>query len=98
MARRQLAVAIRMFFDENDPKATYIVIAAAFAVVRNLCEKHGNVKSYIRFSDWIWPGAEKKFWAAVNAQASVLKHADLIKKSSKFRDYRGNDRNLIDES
>ena len=75
-ARRQLEAAIRMYFDEEDPVALHTVIAAPFTIVRNLCEQRGDIASFQRFSDWIVPGAEGKFWSAVNSQANFLKHAD----------------------
>ncbi|WP_298111473.1 hypothetical protein [Bradyrhizobium sp.] len=75
-AGRQLDAAIRMFFGEEDPVAVHTVTSAAFTVVRNLCEKRGNIDSFRRFSRWIKPGSEGKFWSAVNGQANFLKHAD----------------------
>ncbi|MGX4807057.1 hypothetical protein [Bradyrhizobium guangdongense] len=75
-AGRQLNAAIKLFFQEGDPVAIHTIIAAPFTIVRNLCEQRGDVASFQEFSRWIRPGAEAKFWSAVNAQANFLKHAD----------------------
>jgi hypothetical protein len=75
-ARRQLDSAVRMTFSEEDPVAIHSVVAAAHRVVRDICEKRGDIESYLRFTDWIAPGHEKDFWGAINASANFIKHAD----------------------
>jgi hypothetical protein len=75
-ARRQLNTGIRLFFEQGDPVAVHTVVHAGFTIIRNLCEERGDVQSFNRFSDWIVPGAEKKFWREMNRQASFVKHAD----------------------
>jgi len=75
-ARRQIDCAIRMTFDCEDPVAIHTVIAAGHRIIRDLCEKLGNIESYLRFTDWIEPRYEKQFWGAINASANFLKHSD----------------------
>lgn len=75
-ARRQIDAAIRMTFADEDPVAILSVISAGNRIVRDLCVKRGNIESYLRFTDWIRPGFENKFWNAFNASANFIKHAD----------------------
>jgi hypothetical protein len=75
-ARRQIDAAIRMTFANEDPVAVLTVISAANRIVRDLCEKRGEIESYLSFTDWIKPGYEKQFWKAFNASANFIKHAD----------------------
>jgi hypothetical protein len=75
-ARRQINCAIRMTFDGADPVAIHTVIAAGHRIIRDLCERRGDIESYLQFTDWIAPGYEKEFWKAMNASANFLKHAD----------------------
>jgi hypothetical protein len=37
-AKRQLDATISMFFDDEDRVAIHTVIAAAFTIIRNICE------------------------------------------------------------
>jgi hypothetical protein len=75
-ARRQIDAAIRMTFGEEDPVAVHSVVAAAHRIVRDICERRGDIESYLQFTDWIAPGHEKEFWKHWNASANFLKHAD----------------------
>jgi len=75
-ARRQIDAAIRMTFADEDPVAIHSVISAGNRIVRDLCAKRGDIKSYLRFTDWIRDGCEKQFWQAFNASANFIKHAD----------------------
>lgn len=75
-ARRQLDAAIRMTFDDEDPIAIHTVTAAAHRIIRDLCERRGDIEEYLRFRDWINPDHEREFWSYWNAAASFMKHAD----------------------
>jgi hypothetical protein len=75
-ARRQIDAAIRMTFDGEDPVATHSVIAGGHRIIRDICEKRGDIESYLRFTDWIASGYERDFWRLFNASANFLKHAD----------------------
>ena len=75
-ARRQLDAAIRMTFGGEDPVAIHSVVAAAHRIIRDICEKRGDIESYLRFTDWIAPGHEKDFWGAMNASSNFIKHAN----------------------
>jgi hypothetical protein len=75
-ARRQINVAIRLLFSNEDPVAIHTLVASALRILRDLCGKRKDtvmdkiVKSVIR------PGMEKKFWGMINTPANFLKHAD----------------------
>jgi hypothetical protein len=75
-ARQQIDAAIRMTFGEEDPVAIHSVVAAAHRIVRNICERRGDIESYFGFTDWIAHGYEREFWNQLNATADFLKHAD----------------------
>lgn len=53
VARRQVDAAIRMTFNGEDPLATHTVIAAGNRIIRDLCEKRGDIESYLQFTGWI---------------------------------------------
>lgn len=65
-----------MTFSGEDPVAIHSVIAAATRIVRDICEKRGDIESYLSFTDWIADGHERDFWNRFNASANFIKHAD----------------------
>lgn len=75
-ARRQIDAAIRMTFAGEDPIAVHSVIAAGHRIIKDICEKRGDIESFLRFTDWIAEGYEKQFWSAMNRSANFIKHAD----------------------
>src|SRR5271156_2491753 len=75
-ARRQIDAAIRMTIAEEDPAAIHSIVAAAHRIVRDICERRGDIESYPRFTDRIAPGHEKEFWKYWNASANFFKRAD----------------------
>src|SRR5271163_4482614 len=75
-ARRLLDAAIRMTFAEEDPAAIHTLVAGAHRIIRDICERRGDIESYLRVTDWIAPGHEGEFWSAWNASANFLKHAN----------------------
>lgn len=74
--RRLLDAAIRMTFAEEDPAAIHVLAASANRIIRDICERRGDIDSYARLTDWIVPGHESEFWNHWNASANFLKHAD----------------------
>lgn len=75
-ARRQIDAAIRMTFAGEDPVAIHSVVAAGHRIIKDLCEKRGDIESYLQFTDWINPNYAKEYWQRLNASANFLKHAD----------------------
>jgi hypothetical protein len=75
-AKRQLDAAIRMTFSGEDPVAIHAIAAGAHRIIRDICQKRGDIESYLRFTDWIADGHEKEFWSHFNASANFIKHAD----------------------
>lgn len=75
-ARRQIDAAIRMTFAGEDPVAIHSVVAAGHRIIRDFCEKRGDIESYLQFTDWINPDFKKEYWQSFNASANFFKHAD----------------------
>jgi len=75
-ARRQIDVAIRMLFSEEDPVAIHTLAGAAFRILRDLVDKKSD--SYMKkiTKSMIKPGMEGKFWRQWNRSTNFLKHAD----------------------
>lgn len=77
-AKRQMEVAIRLYFSWGDPVAIHTLAAAAFNVLIDINDHRGGKGPPIRekFLDWIKPGhlwdAKKKLKEAEN----FFKHAD----------------------
>lgn len=71
-AKRQIDVAIRLLFSNEDPVAIHTIMAAGFQVIRDIA-RHQN-KDFLKA--YIVPGKEKQFWGAVNKIANFYKHAD----------------------
>ena len=73
-AQRQIDVAIRMLFRNEDPVAIHTVAMAGFRILRDLTEKMGLEHP---IDSMIKPGKEKEFWGALNSFSNFCKHADL---------------------
>jgi hypothetical protein len=76
-ARRQLRLALRLFFQEEDPLSTFTLNAAAHGILRDLLHRQGAPEaSLIKDSDWIRPERKKEYLAIINRSQNFLKHAD----------------------
>ena len=75
-ARRQTDAAIRMLFGDEDAFAVHTVASAAFRILRDLAERHGNVDWHEETKLRIRGGMERRFWRALDKAANFLKHAD----------------------
>lgn len=75
VAHRQLNAAIKMTFGGEDPIAVHTVASAGHRIIRDICESRGDITGFQRFTDWITPGQEGKFWRVVNRSANFFKHA-----------------------
>ena len=85
-ARRQLHVAIRMYFNEGDVVAMHTLTAAAFALVQNMLDAKGSKESPTQWINAaIRPEYRKRCWKALHQTANFLKHAD--KDSEKFHEF-----------
>lgn len=76
VAKRQIDTAIRMIFSDADPVVVHTIAAAGNQIVRDICQKRGDIAHYSEFVGLINPSGEKKFWALFNRTASFLKHAN----------------------
>lgn len=76
-ARRQLHVAIRMYFNHGDIVAMHTLAAAAFSVVKNMLDANNSNDSPTQWvNEIISPENRKLFWSKLNATANFLKHAN----------------------
>jgi hypothetical protein len=75
-ARRQIEMAIKLYFDYGDPVPIHTLTAAAYSVLRDVNEKRGGelmLKDAWRFLDT--PEA-REFKRYINQPENFLKHAD----------------------
>ena len=75
-ARRQINMAIRLLFDNEDPIPIHTIAMAGFRIVRDLAADIPGHRIEDLLAKTIKPGMEAQFWKAVNRPANFLKHAD----------------------
>ena len=74
-ARRQLAEAIRMFFERREPVAIHTLACAAHQVLHDLARARG-LESNLKSAKYIRPGMEGKYFAMLTTPQNFLKHAN----------------------
>jgi hypothetical protein len=76
-ARRSLAVAVRLFFDRDDPVAVHTLAAAAQGVIRDLARAR-NLKhtSLLHDHPEVPPQARAQWARILNSPRNFFKHAD----------------------
>jgi len=75
-ARRQIEVAIRLLFSNDDPVAIHTLTAAGFRILRDIAHGKGIGRIQRWLDENIKPGMAGEYWAAINRPANFLKHAD----------------------
>jgi len=75
-ARRQIDLAIRLLFDNEDPIPIHTLAMAGFRILRDLAKD--QPKSYMEQSlkKILIPGKEGEFWKAMHRPANFFKHAE----------------------
>jgi hypothetical protein len=73
-AQRQIDVAIRLLFANEDPVAIHTLVSAAFRILRDVAEKRGSVNEHELLKKMIVPGKEKEFWGMISEAANFVKH------------------------
>ncbi|HMN15391.1 MAG TPA: hypothetical protein PKD55_24000 [Bellilinea sp.] len=76
-ARRNLAAAVRLFFERGDPIAVHTLTAAAQGVFRDVAKSRGLSHTSILHDHPDIPAAARKEWRKIlNAPRNFFKHAD----------------------
>lgn len=75
-AQRQIDIAIRLLFENEDPLPIHTLIMAAFRILRDLASKKDKSRVDETFRSMIKPGTEKRFWKEIQSFSNFLKHAD----------------------
>jgi len=76
-ARRNLAAAIRLFFEHGDPIAIHTLGAAAQSIIRDIAKSRGlEHTSILHDHPDIPPEARKQWIDILNAPRNFFKHAD----------------------
>jgi hypothetical protein len=73
-AQRQIDVAIRLLFANEDPVAIHTLVSAAFRILRDVAEKRGSVQEHELLKKMIVSGKEKEFWGMIGEAANFFKH------------------------
>src|SRR6266705_4622767 len=74
-ARRQLNVAIRLLFDDDDPVAVHTLVGAASVIISDLVEKHHPDKSWDKFAQEANKITAGEYFKVMRKPQNFLKHA-----------------------
>ena len=96
-ARRNLAAAVRLFFDRDDPIAIHTLAAAAQGVIRDVARTRGLAHTSILHDHPNIPADARKEWIKIlNAPRNFFKHADADPNGSLEFDESANETLLLD--
>ena len=96
-ARRNLATAIRLFFERGDAVAIHTLAAAAQSVMRDIARAKGLEHTSILHDNPMIPTDIRKEWIkAVNASRNFFKHADTDPEGSLEFNEKSNAQVLLD--
>jgi hypothetical protein len=96
-ARRNLAAAVRLFFERGDPIAIHTLAAAAQGVIRDVARARGLAHTSILHDYPDIPPDARKQWAKVlNAPRNFFKHADADPDGTLEFDESANEALLLD--
>jgi hypothetical protein len=79
-ARRQLEMAVELFFEKRDPVAIHTLCCAAYDIIDGVCQDRGGIEVFCKRRYTTKPGALRR--ADINAPQNFFKHADDDPKSS----------------
>jgi len=74
-AEIQLVTALRLFFEDVDPRPVETLCGAVLGILHPLGEKHG-ITGMLNDPEMIPPGLEKLWFRRLNEVPNFLKHAD----------------------
>lgn len=96
-AKRNLASAIRLFFDRGDPIAIHTLTAAAQGVIRDIAKSRGLEHTSILHDHPHIPAEARKEWIKIlNAPRNFFKHADADPNGTLEFDESANETLLLD--
>jgi hypothetical protein len=84
-ATRQMAEAIRLFFEQRDPISIHTLIRAALEVLHDLMQAKGLPVIAHKDSPFIKEEARKEWEKALNEAKNFFKHADYDIKAEKLQ-------------
>lgn len=74
-ARRQLKVAIRLLFNDEDPVAVHTLVGAASVIITDLVEKHHPDNSWDKFAQEANKISASEYFQVMRKPQNFLKHA-----------------------
>jgi hypothetical protein len=74
-AKRQLATAIQLYFENCDPVSVHTLVMAAGEIIDRLCESKGSLTIREQFFAMIKPERRKEFGRRLNEARNFFKHA-----------------------
>ena len=96
-ARRNLAAAVRLFFERGDPIAIHTLAAAAQGVIRDVARARGLAHTSILHDHPDIPAEARKEWMKIlNAPRNFFKHADADPDGTLDFDESANETLLLD--
>ncbi len=77
-AKRQLEMAIRIYFQNGDPVSIHTLVAAAYNVLHALNKTKGGEPMIVkdRFVEYVKPEHHREFIDRINSAENFFKHAD----------------------
>ncbi|MNZ33339.1 hypothetical protein D3C78_506840 [compost metagenome] len=96
-ARRNLAAAVRLFFERRDPVPIHTLAAAAQGVIRDVAKARGLAHTSILHDHPDIPANKRKEWTKIlNAPRNFFKHADADPDGTLEFDESANETLLLD--
>lgn len=96
-ARRNLAAAVRLFFERDDPVAIHTLAAAAQGVIRDVAKARGLAHTSILHDHPNIPAGARKEWIKIlNSPRNFFKHADVDPNGTLEFDDSANETLLLD--
>jgi hypothetical protein len=96
-ARRNLAAAVRLFFERGDPIAVHTLAAAAQGIIRDIAMSRGLSHTSILHDHPGIPAVEKKKWVRIlNTPRNFFKHAVTDPDGALEFDEKENEKLLLD--
>ncbi|MES2930995.1 MAG: hypothetical protein V4665_04420 [Patescibacteria group bacterium] len=75
-AKRQLEMALNLFFRNADPVSIHTLVGAAHQVLQDICEEQGTQSIKQKLLDMVKPEKKTEFIKKLNAPRNFFKHAE----------------------
>ena len=74
--RREIELAIKLFFNQEDPVGVYALSVSSFQTIKKLAEVDSHLHSHADFMSQILPETDSEFWSLFDTPYDFLKLAE----------------------